>query len=232
VGVVEVVLTSVTALPLVALGRLHLGQGDAAAALKSADQALALHAASLDAQMLRGQALASANRIDDAVAAFEAASRAAPKLGAPLVELGMLEQRRNRTDAARAHYQRAIEIDPRSAVAYNNLAALSAEQKRDLAKAQAWARKAVELAPAQAQFQHTLGTVLHAAGQPRAALQPLAQAVKLAPGDAQMHYDLARAQADSGQRPQARVSVKKALSLSQSFASVEQARKLLAELGG
>jgi len=54
-------------------------------------------------------------------------------------------------------YKKVIQIDPKQAIAYNNLAALNLDRKQDLGHAESWAKKAVELSPEVADFHDTLG---------------------------------------------------------------------------
>ncbi len=217
-------------LPAVELGRLALAKRDWPQAMTQADRALAIQPKLVAALVLRGDIHDAQGRPEAALAAYADAARAAPASALPWMRTAMLQQRRGHLDEAAAAYRRAIEVDPAQPLAYNNLAALAVERKQDLAKAEQWARKAIELAPKAAEFQDTLGWVLRARGQLPAARAALNRAVELAPKAGQIRYHLAVVQAEAGDAAGARSNLKQALA-GGDFASAEDARKLLAKLG-
>ncbi len=104
------------------------------------------------------------------------------------------------------------------------------QHKQDLAAGEAWARKAVALAPQVADFHDTLGWVLRARGQLPAARAALQQAAKLAPKAGQIQYHLAVVQSEAGDKVAARASLQRALAAGD-FASADDARKLEERLG-
>jgi tetratricopeptide (TPR) repeat protein len=106
------------------------------------------------------------------------------KLAAPQLRLAMLQQQQGKIDAAIKSYQSVIKADPKSALAYNNLAWLLSNQKKNYSEAELMALKAVELAPEAAQFQDTLGWIYRANGKLVEARAVMEKAVQLAPDDA------------------------------------------------
>jgi Flp pilus assembly protein TadD len=129
-----------------------------------------------------------------------------------------------------ASYRKAIEIDPKQPIAYNNLAAMSVERRQDLASAERWARKAVELGPGVADFHDTLGWVLHARGNDKGALSALQKATELAPNNPEILYHLAAIRVAAGDKAKAREALEKAFDASGAFPSSAEAKKLLADL--
>lgn len=85
-------------------------------------------------------------------------------------------------DQAEAAYRALVRDHPKLALPYNNLALLVRD--KNLQEAERLARRAVELAPQEAQFQETLSSVYFAAGRHRQACETLKNALTLARDDA------------------------------------------------
>jgi predicted CXXCH cytochrome family protein len=96
------------------------------------------------------------------------------------VALGLLSVHYGEPDAARAAYQRAMELAPYFVPAYANLADLERQLGRD-AEAVQWLRHAVELAPEEALVRHALGLALHRVGERSEGLEQLTRAAQDAP---------------------------------------------------
>jgi tetratricopeptide (TPR) repeat protein len=79
-----------------------------------ADKALALRPESVDAQIVRANALAGLNMVDQAVAGIEEAIRNAPDRTAPYASLGMIQMLRGDRAQAEAAFQKAVGTDPKS----------------------------------------------------------------------------------------------------------------------
>jgi len=112
----------------------------------------------------------------------------------------------------------------------NNLAALAVERKGDLTKAEGWARDAVRAEPRAPAFLDTLASVHRAQGRLADAAKVWTDAVAMSPRDPELKFRLGRALAESGQKDEARKVLQEALNLSTTFASVREARSLLASL--
>lgn len=218
-------------LPALELGWLALARRDWQQATTQAERALAIQPRLVSALVLRGDIHDAQGRADAALAAYADAARAAPAAALPWMRTAMLQHRSARLDEAVAAYRRVIAIDAAQPLAYNNLAAIAVDRRQDLAQAEQWARKAIELAPQAADFHDTLGWVLRARGKLPAARKALERAVELAPRAGQIRYHLAVVQAESGDAAAARSTLNQALAGGE-FASVDEARKLLARLGG
>ena len=144
--------------------------------------------------------------------------------------MGMLLQMQDKPAEARASYERALAIDPRSAVAANNLAVLYADSDGDMNVALQLAQTAKAGLPDQPSVDDTLGWVYYKRGNSNLAIAPFEAAVKAAPENATYHYHLGLAYASAGKRSQARASMEKALSLNNTFSGADDARQQLASL--
>jgi Flp pilus assembly protein TadD len=98
-------------------------------------------------------------------------------------------------DKAIGAYAQAIDLEPKTALTWNNLAWLLATcpdtKFRDPARAVELARKAVELAPKEGNYWNTLGMAQYRAGDRKAAIDAYAQAIDLEPKNALTRNNLA-----------------------------------------
>ena len=153
--------------PLRGIGRLHLEANALAPALAAFDRGLARQPKFLPLMLDRADVLARQARWKDAADQLKAADVAAPRSAEITVKRGDVEQGAERWDSAETFYLAALAIDPKSAVAFNNLAWMTVQRKGDSAKAVAWARQAVALSPRSSPFYDTLGWAERAAGDPK-----------------------------------------------------------------
>ena len=151
--------------------------------------------------------------------------------------MGTVEFNRKNYEAAAQSYRKALELDPNSDIAANNLAWLysEAEWKVDLDEAVRLARGVVERNPKEPVFADTLGVAYYMKGLYTEALKHLSNAVSLARErgtDSEFfRFHLGMALAASGDKEAARRELIKALELGgESFKQAEQARKVLASL--
>lgn len=219
-------------LPLIALARLLGAEGDHAAALQEADRALALAPQFPPALMERGKQLASLQRWDEAAQTFRACLTLDAKNADAAFLLGATLQSKGDLNGARQAYLQAIQHNPRLALAYNNLAWLSAEQRTDLDKAMSWASKAVELVPGEPAFRSTLGWVQRARGNLKEAAKTLQGAVDNPQASADTYYRLGIVRMELGETALARSALQRALELQPSFAGATDAYARLKTLSG
>ncbi len=199
-------------------------------ALAAADAALALPQPSVEARLVKADALEALGRQDEALKVLAAAAAAAPKLPMPHLRAGMIEHQRGNLDAASRAYRRALDIDKQQPVALNNLASIALTRNTGLAEAEGWARQAVQLNPRAATMQHTLAQVLRAQGKKAEAAAAFEAAAKLAPRDATLAFHHGRALAEVGQADRARDAIRSALAMNANFAEAAEARRLLSTL--
>lgn len=216
--------------PLRAAGRLHMEAGAFDKALAAFDRGLARQPKYMPLMLDRADALAMQKRWDDAVAQAEAAEKLAPRSSEAQLKLADIYQGAGRSRESEARYLKAIELDPRNAMAYNNLAWLTVSRKGDANKAAEWARKAVKISPGSSPFYDTLGWALQAAGDTHGALDSLRQAIKLEPNVAVYHFHLGVVQGKLKQAAAARASLQRALELDGKLPQADEARRFLKAL--
>jgi len=165
------------------LGTVQHVQGDLAGAIESYRRALALGPDALAWSNL-GAALYTEGRLDEAVQAFGEAVRLEPgapanhrNLGDAYQRLGRaVESRRSWSEAVRL-CQEALRVDPRSTETLGQLAVYEAKLGRH-ASAESHARRALDLAPGDADARYRAAVTLALAGKADAAVAALAQALE------------------------------------------------------
>jgi tetratricopeptide (TPR) repeat protein len=150
-----------------ALRRRHESSGDprwlqraeaqALLAIDRDDSATAAH-------LVLGSTLLAAGRIDDAVVAFEAATRAAPDSAQAHLELGYAYELAGRYDDAERALQKSINLRPGYAPGHNNLGILYYVTSRYDAAANQF-RRVVEVAPQNVKGYNNLGALMYFLGR-------------------------------------------------------------------
>ncbi len=178
------------------LGYVSLAERNYGDAIASFTRALARNARYVPALVGRGDALAGAGRIDDAIGDLQAAVTARPALTDVRGRLDVLVFRHQqetlqaaraaaaagRLDEAVAAYQRAIARSPDSALLYRELAGVERRQGRTDLAAEHF-RKAVSLDPSDGRSLVQLGEVLEARGEFVEAADAYGKAASLEPGE-------------------------------------------------
>jgi len=167
-----------------------------------------------------------------AAAEYARAVKLAPKDSAAQFKLGSAYHALGKFDDAARHYRAAIAADGRYALAYNNLAALSAQRKQDLDGALNAAKRAIELTPNAGPFYDTLGRVHLARGELDPAIDAFRTAAAAKPPDADHYYRLALALEQKGLKRDAIDAFNQALAVNPGFPNAADARRRLSQLGG
>jgi tetratricopeptide (TPR) repeat protein len=176
-----------------------------------------------------GNLLVAQGRVEEALAQFESSvARGGAPLEATLMAATLL-QSLGRTAAAGERYQAALAIDPRAALAANNLAMIRAEQG-DLDEALRLAQVAKAERPNNPAYNDTLGWVYLQRRLPALAVAPLELSVAADPDNALYQFRLGLAYAGADRASDARAALARALELDSSFAGADEARDLLASL--
>ncbi|HYO63119.1 MAG TPA: tetratricopeptide repeat protein [Pyrinomonadaceae bacterium] len=156
--------------------------------------------------------------------------------------IGMIESARGGYDAAYEAYRRALQVDPESAIASNNLAMLAADHgKGNIDEALQLAQSVVRRFPDEPGYADTLGWVFYKKGLYQPAVEQLQKAVRLASargGDNALYrYHLGLALAGAGRRQEARRELTAAQQLARAetdrgrpFAQADELRQVLASL--
>jgi Tfp pilus assembly protein PilF len=168
--------------------------------------------------------------LDRAASEMQAAARREPQsLGPPLM-LGSITQAQGKTLEAQTWFEKALKVDPRSAVAANNLAWLYAEQGGDLDEALRLALMAREQLPQRPEVNDTVGWVRYKRGEFSQAVPSFKQSAEQDPQNPVYQYHLGLAYAKAGDVALAREALGKAVQRNVAFNGAANAKALLASL--
>jgi tetratricopeptide (TPR) repeat protein len=142
-------------------------------------------------------------------------------------DLGCLYSALNRSDDAKAEYQRAIDLDPKMGAAYVNLGV--ALLATDPAAAVVALEKAADLSPEDAHTKWVLGTALEASRKLPEAVEQFRAARKLDDTDIKIRLSLAHALLTLNQPSDAETEYRAALTLQGTAAEMAQAHRGLEE---
>jgi tetratricopeptide (TPR) repeat protein len=178
---------------------------------------------------------------EGAVDAFAKGVELAPEESALQLALGVAEDELGRTAQAEKAYRAVLRLDPKNAVAQNNLAWIlltrathpgepAATRARLLDEALAFAQASVQEQPRSPQGLDTLGRIELARGEPRRAIEHADRAIAAGPLDVSARVGYAQALDALGRSQEAANQYEVALLLSASFDGREAAEKRLGEL--
>jgi tetratricopeptide (TPR) repeat protein len=153
-----------------------------------------------------------------------------PNLPGGWLWMGSVHEALGDMPASTAAYDKAVHLDPKNALAANNLAWRLASDGGDYTRAVALARVATSLDPENLAYADTLGWSLYKAGQLRVAQQVLDDVVKRDMKNSDFLYHLARVEKDSGDFAAATLHLKSALDANPKFSEAERSRGLLQEM--
>jgi Tfp pilus assembly protein PilF len=214
---------------LVLAGRTYASFDDARAE-KYLSRAIQVDPANIDAYASLGGVYLTRGKLDAARDQFVELTKRQPKSIQPRTMLGILAHAQGKTGEAEGWYQKALEIEPRAAVASNNLAWLYAEQNRELAMAQELAEAAHAALPNQLEVTDTLGWVYVKRQSVSRAIPLFQQCLDIDPNNAGYRYHMGIAFAQNGEDRKARLELEQALKLKPDFDGAEQAKKILQQL--
>ncbi len=171
------------------------------------------------------------NDLAAAAATLQQAIKQADHPDAFRIELAAVYERLGKPDDAIQVYDSALQIDPRSDVAANNLAMLLITYKKD----QPSLKRARELTQRFANasngaFLDTYGWALYKGGDAEAAVAPLQSAVSKSPDSPTLLYHLGMAQASAGLSDAARDSLSRSLKPGKNFLGKDEAQATLDRL--
>lgn len=215
---------------LVLAGRTYQATGDRGRAETALKRAIAVDPENPLPYETLAQVYAASNRLDDALAEFQAlVARDRRSVGAHTM-IAVLLQLQDKVTEAEQEYRKALEIDPRSAVAANNLAWLYADEGGDLDAALRLAETARNRLPDHPGVNDTLGWVYYKRGEAGNALPPFRACVQQDPRNPFCRYHLGLAYLKTGDTAHAREALQAALGLNAAFPGSADARAILASL--
>lgn len=180
--------------------------------------------------MALAQLQIGANRIPDAVATLKQATTRAPSFPGAYILLGVLLEQQKEYAAARTCYEKAVELDGRSADALNNLAYLLSERFGEVDKAIELVQRARDIQPGNPAVADTLGWLLYKKKQYARAVILLDESAAKLPQSGEARYHAGMAHYMVGNEAVARQALQEALALETSFNGSDDARLSLAVL--
>jgi tetratricopeptide (TPR) repeat protein len=126
---------------------------------------------------------------------------------------------------AERNYQSVLKLQPNNAVAYNNLAWVTAKLNKD--GAIAYAEKALAIAPNQPAFMDTLATLLSDKNESAKALEMQKKVVALQPDAPLFKLNLAKIQLKAGDKAGAKVTLGELAKLGDKFGGQAEVASLL-----
>ena len=186
--------------------------------------------ASLQAYSLLGKMYYQQGRLDLARRELEKYVSTAPMSVPGNTMLGTIQELQGRLDEAKTSYGKALQIDPRAAVAANNLAWISARTNGNLDMALQLAQTAKARLPNRHEVDDTLGYIYYKKGLSSMAIEAFSVSTQKQPDNPSYNYHLALAHHQQGNKDEARKLLEKALKSKSNFEGADEARKLLESL--
>jgi serine/threonine-protein kinase len=185
------------------LGKARARQGKLTDAVACYRKSIALDPHKAYAHRNLAVALGAQGKQDEAIASYQQAIRLTPSDAELHYRVGLLQSASNRPRDAKESFQRALEVGTDDPTICNALAWFLATSTdatfRDPARSVELAKKAVELAPSNGAFWHTLGVAHYRAGEWNSAIAGLEKSMALRTGgDSFDWFFLAMAQGKLG----------------------------------
>ena len=209
----------------------------AALAMRQPDQAIVQLRAAIESEPNRLEAYAlltdvylAQGKLDEARAECDAVAARQPRHVSSRTLAAVISEVQGHTADAVRRYEQIVKLDPRAAVASNNLAWQYAQSGTNLGTALQLAQAAQAQLPGRPEVLDTVGEVYLRQGQPAQAVAPLREAVERAPGNPVYQARLGLALAASGQEDAARRELEAALKAGDAFPGAAEAKAALAKL--
>jgi tetratricopeptide (TPR) repeat protein len=213
-------------------GMAHVAARDFRKAETAYRRVLDLDANNIEAYTRLGALYLMENRLEEARKSFEEMARHQKTPVAAETMVGIILTRQNRANEGREHFERALQLDPRAAVAANNLAWDYANNGGNLDIALQLAQTAKAELPDSASVTDTLGWIYYRKGLVSLAVTTLREAVQQDPSNANIQYHLGLAYLKNGNKLEARSTLQHVLKLSPQFREADEIRRVLTTLAG
>jgi Tfp pilus assembly protein PilF len=210
--------------------QVYTGANEVETAERLLRKAIETDASLLPAYSMLGQLYLKQQNLDQALREFDSLAERHPNPVAALTMAGIILQAQGRNESARQRFEKALAVDPRAAIAANNLAWMYADSGENLDIALQLAQSAVAGLPESAEALDTLGWVYYKKRLSSLAVSTFKRTVDKSPKSPIHHYHLGLAYAQAGEAALARGSLERALSLDSSFPGAEDARRTLSGL--
>ncbi|MDE0684224.1 MAG: tetratricopeptide repeat protein [Candidatus Poribacteria bacterium] len=163
------------------LARVALEQGHPKQAVPHYERAIVLGLETAEIYHNLGIAYMQNRDAENALKQLHRALEINANLPETLTMLGTLYAAKNKFDEAETHYERAIMLAPKAAMAYHGLAYLYGQHNQNLEKAVELARHATKLSPDSAPYYNTLSWLCYKIRKYDAAETAILKAIELAP---------------------------------------------------
>ena len=183
-----------------------------------------------DLYLRMGEAYRRKGDLDFAIAALGHAQTLQPANPAILTTLAFTLESAGQRQAAGDQYRKILELDPKNALALNNLAFMLADSGTDPGLALAYAHRARQLLPNEPTITDTLGWVYLKLNRPEDAITLFREVVQKDPRRAAYRYHLAAALELKGDHAEARKESEAALKSNPSKDEEEKIHELLRKI--
>ena len=217
---------------LILAARVYAVQGDLAGAERVLRKAIQVAPSDMLAYSLLAASYLSQRKLDQARAEFEGIARRDAKDVPSRTMVGMIAESQKNLADAKTWYQHALDVDPRAAVAANNLAMLYADAGQNLDQALQLAQTAAQELAGHPDVLDTVGWVYYQKELPTLAIPQFEASIAKSPTNPLYHYHLGLAHLKAGNPSRARASLERALQLRPDFPFAPQARKALDSIQG
>ena len=172
---------------------------------------------------LLAQLFREGHRLKAATEEFDAIAQREPRnVSARMMAALTVHTAGDKADAER-RYLEILKLEPRAALAANNLASLYLEKGDQLGHATEVAALAVEHRPSEGEFLDTLGSTYYKRQMYSVAIKHFLQAIAEAPGNAVFQYHLGLAYAKNAQTERASDAFREAIRLNPKFSAARKA---------
>jgi len=169
--------------------------------------------------------------LNNAVAALSKARESLPDSSPVVSSLALSLETAGRKKEAMQAYEQAIKLDPRNAIALNNLAFLLAENGGDLNEAVTYAQRAKQILPDLDEVSDTLGWIYLKKNLSDNAIEIFQDLVSKAPANSTFRYHLGMAFSQKGDKPRAIKELQQALRSNPNKDEETKIRDLINKLG-
>lgn len=214
-----------------ALGELYLRRQEYDKALETFSSVVKIRADFVPGRVGLADAWWGKGDVAKAAAEYGQAAKLAPNQAILQIRLGMLQEAFGKPQEAEQAYLAAVRLDPKAAVAYNNLAWMAVERKTELDQAAKWAQTAVDLDSRVPAFHVTLAWAYRANGDLSKAAAVLEKSAAANPRFPEVLYRLGIVYSEAGKTSQAASYLAKALAVEKDPREADDIRKRLGALG-
>jgi tetratricopeptide (TPR) repeat protein len=191
------------------LGSILMNHKRYAVALEAAKKAVEVAPNSYEARMLKGQVERRMNRLKEAVKSFGRALELNPKASEAFLSLALAQSADGLTQEAITTFERGAEQFPNEPLLLQEYGRLLLNVRKDSGdatelRAVALLKKAIALAPSQAEPHYQLGNLSLLNDRPAEALRYLQTAAKMDPKSSKIHFALRRTYSRLGRTEEAK----------------------------